>query len=234
MHQPQRALEPGNGSSSGATALPPAWPLPLTHGPAQQLPPGTIPGEFLVTLWRLVREQGQGSRETPVSGGAGSLWARQGILWDGLGTAAMSPVQGSLHQLVWGSWGKAQVPQKMLVWREAWSSHCGWWETEEGSGDRDSATGRRGLCTAETPRAVPSPGYPWPFSLPEPLRGWKNPRRHPPSQTLPEPRGCRSPLKGEGAATAAPSHTLTHGHPRADPHWETAPPLPRGLLPAQD
>lgn len=87
---------------------------------------------------------------------------------------------------------------------------------------------------AETPGAVHSP---WPFSLPEPLKGvrWKNPGRHPPSQTLPKPRGCRSPPslpKGEGTATAAPSHILTHDHPHADPLWETGPGPQRGLEPA--
>lgn len=111
MHQSQHTLELGTGSSSGgllAAALPPSWPLPLTHGPAHQLPPGTILGEYLVTLWRLVSEQGQGSRETPTSGSAGSLCARQGILWDGLGTAGMNSVQGSLDQLVYRSTGSSE------------------------------------------------------------------------------------------------------------------------------
>lgn len=59
---------------------PPARPLPLTHSPARQLPPGTSLGDFLVTLWRLCREQGQGrgGRETPVSGSASNLRAGQG------------------------------------------------------------------------------------------------------------------------------------------------------------
>lgn len=166
VHQSQQALQLGSGSPSGglpAAALPLAWPLPLTHGPAHQLPPGTILGDFLVTLWRLVREQGQGSRETPVSGSVGSLCARQGILWDGFGTAGMSLLQGSLDQLIYGSWVKAQVPQKVHVWRKAWGSHCSWREREEGSSDRGSATGRRGLWMAQTPGAVPSPGCPCPF-----------------------------------------------------------------------
>lgn len=49
---------------------------------------------------------------------------------------------------------------------------------------------------------------------------WKNPRKHPWSQLLPKPRGWLSPPrlpKGEGTATAAPSHAITHDHYQADP-----------------
>lgn len=88
-----------------------------------------------------------------------------------------------------------------------------WLVGEEGSGD--GAVPQAGEAVdGRDPGSCAQPRLP--FSLPEPLKGvrWKNPGRHPASQTLPEPRGCRSPPwlpKGEGTATAAPSHSLTHG-----------------------
>lgn len=91
-----------------------------------------------------------------MSGSTSSICARQGILWDGLGAAGMSPMKGSLDRLVSGSWVKAQVPQKVHVWREAWGSHCGWWERRAvvmGQCHRQER-----LWMAETPGAVHSPG----------------------------------------------------------------------------
>lgn len=79
--------------------------------------PGGISGDSLEA------RQGAG----PGQQGNPYVWQR----WQPLcqaGNSGMSPVQGSLNKLVYGSWVKAQVLQKVHVWREAWGNHCGCWE----------------------------------------------------------------------------------------------------------
>lgn len=104
-----------------------------------------------MTLWRLLREQGQGqgSRESPTSGSTGSLRAGHG---NSTGTGSVLPAQTSKAALVPcgarpGSWGKARVPQHGHKQGDARGSCCCWWE-RRAVGSTGSAAGSRGLLAA--------------------------------------------------------------------------------------
>lgn len=87
--------------------------------------PGGISGDSLEA------RQGAG----PGQQGNPHVWQCRQPLCQAGNSAGTNSVRGSLNQLVYRSWVKAQVPQKVHVWKKAWGSHCGWWEREEGSGD---------------------------------------------------------------------------------------------------
>lgn len=89
----------------------------------------------------------------------------------------------------------------------------------------------KGTFGSQGPQEHPSPAriHPEaPFTHRAPVRtsDMEKPTQTPSIPVAAEPRGCPSPPslpKGEGTATAAPSHALTHGHPHTGGHCQETP-----------